>query len=283
MKNTTRSKNIPFWNFLFALLAVSCGCPITDRTSSVEKLSDRVTDYLAVGSFAEAALACDSIISIDSNNSWAYERKAVALFYLKRYEESKLLSDAAVRLDGNSWEGYFWRGNVRKILGDTSGAIADYSRSIEINPNYALALNNRGNLYGRLNEMDSAVADLKMAIKADSAFVQAWNNLSVYYFRMGYNDSADAIFAQGLKYDKSGLLYQQRGLERYNAKLYELAVADLTLSLQYDSKSALTYLYRAYAYAAMEDHNAACEDLSKARDLGSAEARRYYEANCHKM
>jgi tetratricopeptide (TPR) repeat protein len=272
-----------FYLLVSMSMLMSCSQPRADQTPAVQLHRDRVAQLLNEQKFAEAAAACDTIISIDSRDAWAYERKAMALFQLGRYEEMKTLLDVYIGINNSSWEGYFWRGQAKKILGDTMGAIKDYSWSIEINSDNPLALNNRGNLYGRLNKIDSAIMDFKAALKADSAFVQGWNNLSLFYLRMGYTDSADAAFAQGLKYDKSGLLYQQRGLERYNAKQFEMAVADLTLSLLYDSKNALTYLYRAYAYAELGDHNAACEDLSKARDLGNAEAGRYYGANCQKM
>jgi len=44
-----------------------------------------------------------------------------------------------------SAESYKNRGNVKYDKGDLKGAIADYNRTIELNPRYALAYNNRGN------------------------------------------------------------------------------------------------------------------------------------------
>ena len=50
--------------------------------------------------------------------------------------------------DPNEEDIFFWRGNVKHELKDYAGAIADYSRSIELNTNsgWALALPARTNL-----------------------------------------------------------------------------------------------------------------------------------------
>ena len=38
----------------------------------------------------------------------------------------------------------FKRGNIKNLLGDYEGAITDYSKAIELNPNLAEAYHNRG-------------------------------------------------------------------------------------------------------------------------------------------
>ena len=45
------------------------------------------------------------------------------------------------------------------------GAIADYNQAIKINPNYALAYNNRGNIKRTKGDIDGAIADFDRAIK----------------------------------------------------------------------------------------------------------------------
>ena len=41
---------------------------------------------------------------------------------------------------------YYNRGRARRELGDLQKAIADYTKAVEINPNYAWAFYNRGNI-----------------------------------------------------------------------------------------------------------------------------------------
>jgi tetratricopeptide (TPR) repeat protein len=51
----------------------------------------------------------------------------------------------AIEINPNYASTYYNRGILKKDLKDYSGAIADYTKAIEINPNYAIAYYNRGN------------------------------------------------------------------------------------------------------------------------------------------
>ena len=54
---------------------------------------------------------------------------------------------------------YYNRGVARYELGDFRGAIADYTKAIEYDPNYASAYNNRGNSKDRLKGHQGAISD----------------------------------------------------------------------------------------------------------------------------
>ena len=47
---------------------------------------------------------------------------------------------------------YYNRGRARRELGDLQNAIADYTKAVEINPNYAWAFYNRGNIRDELKD-----------------------------------------------------------------------------------------------------------------------------------
>ena len=49
-----------------------------------------------------------------------------------------------IEIDPQSPNAYYNRGNAKKDLGDYQGAIVDYDMAIEINPQYGNAYNNRG-------------------------------------------------------------------------------------------------------------------------------------------
>ena len=54
---------------------------------------------------------------------------------------------------------YYNRGLAKDNLKDYRGAIADYTKAIEYNPNYAYAYSNRGNIKSELNDYLGAIND----------------------------------------------------------------------------------------------------------------------------
>ena len=58
----------------------------------------------------------------------------------------------AIEINPQYSEAYINRGIAKSDLGDTQGAIADYNKAIDINPQYAVAYNNRG--YAKYNLKD---------------------------------------------------------------------------------------------------------------------------------
>jgi len=67
-------------------------------------------------------------------------------------------------------------------------AIAEYKRAIEINPNLAEAHYNLGNTYNKKGMYDEAIAQLKRAIEINPNLAEAHNNLAVaYYYKEEYS------------------------------------------------------------------------------------------------
>ena len=66
-----------------------------------------------------------------------------------------------------SAETYFNRGLAKLELKDYYGAIADYTRAIELNPQYADAYNNRGYAKSNLKDYNGAIADMNEALRLD--------------------------------------------------------------------------------------------------------------------
>lgn len=67
----------------------------------------------------------------------------------------------------NYAEDYLKRGNLKYENKDFQGAIEDYDKAIELNPNLAGAYYKRGIAKGRLKEYDSATIDFNKAVDLD--------------------------------------------------------------------------------------------------------------------
>ena len=76
-------------------------------------------------------------------------------------------------------EEYFNRGVAKSDgLGDHKGAIQDYNKAIELNPNYALAYGLRGLSKIKLGQKDSGCLDLSKA--GELGFMDAYDAIKEY-------------------------------------------------------------------------------------------------------
>ena len=85
-----------------------------------------------------------------------------------------LVSSEKIHAGDNSY--YFDRAYDKAKRGDYYGAIADYTKAIEINPQYAKAYVNRGRSYYFLNNKWDACEDFKKAVSIGHTSTEEWLN-----------------------------------------------------------------------------------------------------------
>ena len=80
---------------------------------------------------------------------------------------------------------YFNQGNYDYDGGNCKQAIADYTKSIDLNPNYPQAYNNRAYTLMRMQNYQDALPDLNKAIALNPNYIEAFMNrgdIYNYYF-----------------------------------------------------------------------------------------------------
>ena len=110
--------------------------------------------------------------------------------------------------------GFAWRGK-----GDYTLAIADYTKAIKIDPNYAEAYFNLGYAWLRKGEYDLAIGDCTRAIAINSKYTLAYINRGVAWARKGEYDKAIADYDQAIRVDPDfadayynrGIAYEEKG------------------------------------------------------------------------
>jgi len=95
------------------------------------------------------------------NPDWGFDPdflndRAVALFHNDRAHESIALLDKAINLQPQYGYRYAARGWMKQALRDIQGAIADYEKAVELDPEDAITLNNLGLLEEQIGRMQSA-------------------------------------------------------------------------------------------------------------------------------
>jgi len=80
----------------------------------------------------------------------------------------------AIELNPDYAKAYYNRGNAKNNLKDHYGAIADFNKATEIDPNYALAYSNRGISKKDLGDLDGACSDWRKAANLGHTNAKKW-------------------------------------------------------------------------------------------------------------
>ena len=133
------------------------------------------------------------------------------------------------------------------VSGNLKGAIADFTKAIQINPNYAEAYFWRGDAKEQLKDYKGAIEDYTKAIEIKP------------------ND-AD--------------LYAYRGFAKSQLEDYKGAIDDYTKAIEIDPLDESNYSMRALIKENMGDLQGACSDWRKAADLGDSYAIEWVRNQC---
>ena len=96
----------------------------------------------------------------------------------------------AIEINPEFSQTYNHRGIAKSKSGNIKGAIQDFNKAIEINPEYSPAYNNRGNIKYEIGDLAGAIRDYDAAIEIDPEFSQAYNNRGRAKHKLGDLDGA---------------------------------------------------------------------------------------------
>ena len=92
-----------------------------------------------------------------------------------------------------------WRGEAHRILKQYELALADYAKSIEINPDSVYPFANRAEVYRMQGKFDLVIADATQAIRIDPALNASYAIRGMAYEKMNDLDHARADFNKALE------------------------------------------------------------------------------------
>ena len=155
------------------------------------------------------------------------------------------------------------RGNSYRSKGEHDQAIADYSKALELNPDFVAAYINRGTSYSDKGENDQAIADFAKALELNPNLAATRENL----------ETATRLRNAATEYDQAiqenpqdPEVWHIRGLHHLDDRQnYDQALADLTqaLALAPDDNHEIPY-DRARAHFALGDYLSADADYTQA-------------------
>ncbi len=174
--------------------------------------------------------------TIESMKADIYNYLGLCAFKIRHYQEAlEYFTEAISRFDGQE-DFYINRGLTFEASGQTSRAIEDFQKALEISPENEVALFNLTRL--QAGQQGAVSEDI---IKAYSEVIERNPDLAESYYN--------------------------RGLAYYNRGDYENALDDYNRAIEIDSASAKTWYNRGLVREEAEDLNGALSDFDHATDL----------------
>jgi tetratricopeptide (TPR) repeat protein len=251
----------------FAAIAIHAGALTADAMPAVDTAKRKIPIHIQVGTVDEYfplnvvratrdALNSQGfavqLIEISGHNHWYYDLapkinqtawdflKAFELSSEPAYQEFKFRTN-----DKTSKEALeqYNLGIKRQQAGDNAGAIAAYTRAIELDKKYADAYNNRGVAYLSQRDYAAAAADFSRSIELAPSDA-AYNNRGSIYFSQDKIEEAMADFTAAIKIKAAAESYVNRGVGYQRTSRDELALADYEAAIKLNPRFGRAYVLR---------------------------------------
>jgi tetratricopeptide (TPR) repeat protein len=174
-------------------------------------------------------------------------------------------------------EEYFYRGFDKNSRKDYYGAISDYTKAIELNPNFVNAYYNRGNAKGNLNDNHGAISDFTKAIELNPNFVTAYFARGNAKGNLNDNHGAISDYTKAIELNPNDSeAYYNRGAVKGKLNDYQEAISDFTKAIELNPNFVTAYFARGYAKGNLNDYHSAISDYTKAIELNPNDAKTYH-------
>src|SRR5262245_28793344 len=204
---------------------------IADYSKAIEADKKSLNAYInrgiarrAKGDIDGAIADYSEAITLNPQLAVAYNHRGTA--YVDKGDHERAIADftKAIGLDPKDLREGGAHG-PKKV--DIDGGGVEDRPSVELDPKFADAYNNRGAAYARKGDRGRAIADYTKALEFNPKFIWGYNNRGLVYSSMGEYDKAIADFDKALEIDpKSAIVYLNRGFAREKRNERDLAIAD---------------------------------------------------------
>jgi len=197
--------------------------------------------------------------------------------------------DEAIRLNDESHRAYFFRGSANFLLGNKSNskkykqlAMHDFSKAIELHPDFVEAYAARSAVAGSLGKFDEALADANQAIQHGPGY-------AVGYLNRGHvlrerRDVASALqdFDRAIELSRNTPdapeAYLARASLRVGVRDYQGAADDYTRLIELNPNDASAYKNRAVCWYQLRQTDKAWADVEQCEKLGGHPAPGFIQA-----
>ncbi len=210
----------------------------------------RANAFADQGQYNKAIADYNKAIRFDSMSAIAYVNRGLA--YWKTGLTHKAFDDysKAIEIKPEYFEiAYYNRGIAYGTFGQWEKAIVDYSAAIKINPAYDMAYSNRGVAFANLGQWEKAISDYTTAIGINPDYITAYFNRGVAYGNSGQSVKAINDYSKVIEFDPNyEPSYYNRGLEYENLEQWANAINDFSRCLELNPNNENAVYMRDLAY-----------------------------------
>ncbi|MBI2480742.1 MAG: tetratricopeptide repeat protein [Planctomycetia bacterium] len=191
--------------------------------------------------------------------SWAYNRRGEAF-----------VDQAATALESGD--------KVRASEFDTQ-ALANFEKAVENDETRWKALHNRGVSYALAGKYEKAIADFTRVVELRPDYPNGWFNRAEIRYELGHFEQAITDYTKTLELNPADFgAHTSRGHTYYQLRKFTEALADYTSAIELDETNAEAYANRGDAHQKLEQWKEAASDFRRAVEIDPALPRAYASA-----
>ena len=221
------------------------------------------SQYQAIDDLSEA-------IALKPDYADAMLERATCLLQEQNFDAALKDFNNAFEIKEGSAISYLNRGMCfEKSSSDHQAALADFTRAIQLDPEFGDAYARRGYANLCLKHFHNAIRDYDEALKRKSSNrATSLTNRGNAKYKLGEFDSSIEDFCAAIEIDPDNpLIYQGRGVSYVALLKRDLAMADFNRAVELDPQTPQPFLLRGNLKIDMKDYDGAIEDLKKSLQI----------------
>lgn len=217
---------------------------------------------------AEAMTLVKKAVQVNPNHVPANLKLGEMFMYAENYEKAFEHINLALKQDVYNAEGYFLKGMIYKLTGDTAKAVSSFQTCVEQNADFYDAYLQLGLIYAAAQN-NLALAYYNNALQVRPNSTEAMYNKAMFLQSMQQFSEADLVYKQILQIDPNYYIayYNMGYLRLVYTEDYDSAAHLFTLAIDNDPQYFEAYYNRGYAYELMENNAKAIADYKKALEI----------------
>ena len=216
----------------------------------------------------------------DADNLFSkHSRRGDQRLFARKYNEAIEEYSRAIELKPDYAPIYSIRGYVHRIKGDFESAIKDYNKLIELRPDNADAYCDRGIAYSKKGEFARAIQDFNKAIQLKPDLADTYNGRGLTYHQMNEVDLAIEDYNTAIRLRPDfAKAYNNRALAYRDKGNVDKTIEDTSKAIEFQPNFSYAYNNRGNAYVRKSITSLAIKDFNKAIHLNP----KFAEAYCNR-